>query len=272
MVREIITYPTPPSVEFAVDVRVFDESIVTLIEDMKDTMRENKLDGLSAFQIGNYYNVIVIKGSDGSYTELINPRILNKNGTITTTETTAYFPGLSAKLTRYDKISIIYQDKDGKDKSLKTEGQESVLIQRKIDYTHGATFVQKMTEDEKEKFEKQLEFGSDVAIPESCPTTFNRDKILQMISIIMVAMLILIVGSLFVDDVTKLSTMWEYQLYTSLIVLCLNFIYFFYAQYEGKLYSACSSCQIGNIVGTTAISLFRLFVIMLISYLLVYPS
>ena len=33
MIKEIITYPTPPSVEFSVDVRVFNENIVSLIED-----------------------------------------------------------------------------------------------------------------------------------------------------------------------------------------------------------------------------------------------
>lgn len=272
MLREIITYPTPPSVEFAVDVRVFDENILTLIDDLIDTATENKLDGLSAFQIGSYYNVIVIKDENGSFMELINPRILRKDGSVTATETTAYFPGLSANVKRYDKISVIYQNKDGEDKSLQAEGTQSALIQRKIDFTHGATFVQKLSPEEKLRFEKQLEFGSDVAIPESCPTTFVRDKILKVIHILTILMILPILVSFFISDTQMLQDIWDYQLYSSFGLVVLNGIYFVYAYYEGKKYSACSSCQLGNIVGTTAISLFRLSIIMILSYFIINPS
>lgn len=271
MVKEISTYPTPPSVEFAVDVRVFDENIVSLIEDMKESIEANNLDGLSAFQIGSYYNVIVIKQEDGSFLEMINPRIISKQDKQTTTETTAYFPGLSAEVVRYDKISVLYQDRDAKDCSLKTEGALSVLIQRKIDYTHGATFLQKLTQAEKEKFETKLELGSDIAVAESCPTTFKRDKILLVIKYLMLLMFFLIVGAFFVEEQTK-ATLWSYQIYAGGLALVLNTIYFFYAQYEGKLYTSCSSCQLGNIIGTTAISLSKLAVIMLLSYFLVNPA
>lgn len=271
MIQKISTYPTPPSVEFAVDVRVFDENIVSLIEDMKETIEANNLDGLSAFQIGSYYNIIVIKQEDGSFLEMINPRIISKKEKQTTTETTAYFPGLSAQVVRYDKISVLYQDRDAKDCSIQTEGALSVLIQRKIDYTHGATFLQKLSQEEKEKFETKLELGSDIAVAESCPTTFKRDKILLLIKYLMLAMFFVIIGAIFVDKESQ-ATLWEYQIYAGYLALALNTIYFFYAQYEGKLYTTCSSCQLGNIIGTTAISLSKLALIMLLSYFVVNPT
>jgi len=271
VIKDIITYPTPPSVEFSVDVRVFNENIVSLIDDMKDTIEANNIDGLAAFQIGSYYNIVVIKEEDGSYLELLNPRLLSSNGKITATEKTAYFPDLSAEITRYDKISVIYEDRDAKNCSLQAEGERSALIQRKIDYTFGATFLQKMSEDEKVRFEKKLEYGSDVAIPESCPTTFHRDKIIKVINISMIMMVVAIIYSFFIDSVES-QTIWSYQLYASYLVLTLNIIYFFYAQYEGKQYSSCSSCQIGNIIGTAVISLIKLSVIMLISYFTINPA
>jgi len=271
MVQEIITYPTPPSVQYATDVRVFNENIFSLIDDMKDTIKANNLNGLTAFQIGSYYNVVVIKNEDGTYLELINPRLLSTEGRITTTETTAYFPGLSAKVTRHDKISVIYQDREGNNLSLKAEGDRSVLIQRKIDYTFGSTFLQKLDKDEKALFEKKLEFGSDVAISESCPTTFFRDKILKVLNIMMLVMVGIIIVSFFIDDTNTLDSIWSFQLYTSLGVVLLNILYFFYAQYEGKQFTSCSSCQMGNIIGTSVISLFKLSIIMLISYLFINP-
>lgn len=271
MVKDIVKYPTPPSVEFSVDVRVFNQNIVLLIEDLKDTIIANSLDGLTAYQIGSYFNVIVVKQEDGSFLELINPRLISQSGKITTTEKTAYFPGLTAEIERYKNISIIYQDINAKDLTLKAEGDFSVLLQRKIDYTFGATFLQKMSESQRVLFERKLEFGGEIATPESCPTTFKRDKILDVIKYIYVAMFISIIISLFVSDETS-SIIWEYEIYTAYTVLALNIIYFFYAYFEGKAYTSCVSCQLGNIIGTTVISLVKLSLVMLMSYFLVNPS
>lgn len=265
MIKEIITYPTPPSVEYATDVRVFNEDIFSLIEDIKDTIEANSLDGLAAFQIGSYYNVVVIKKDDGTFLELINPRIISTKGKVTTTEKTAYFPNLSAEVTRFETISLIYQDRDAKQHSLKAEGDLSILLQRKIDYTFGSSFLNKLSKDEKKLFQKKLEFGSNIAISESCPTTFKRDYIIKAINALMIAMLALLIGSLFVGSETS-QKLWNYQIYTFFSVIVLNIIYFFYAQYEGKQFTSCTSCQIGNIVGTAVISLVKLAVIMLLSY------
>jgi len=266
MIKEIITYPTPPSVQYATDVRVFNEEIFSLIEDIKDTIEANSLEALAAFQIGSYYNIVVVKkNNEKDFLELINPRIISNSGKVTTTETTAYFPGLGAEVTRYEKISIVYQDREGKQHSLKAEGDLSILLQRKIDYTFGSSFLNKLSKDEKKIFQKKLEFGSDIAISETCPTTFKRDFIIKIINIVMIAMAILLVGSLFVNEEIS-QQLWRYQTYLFFSAIVLNVIYFFYAQYEGKKFTSCTSCQIGNIIGTTVISLIKLFVIILLSY------
>jgi len=268
MIQDIVTYPTPPSVNYSTDVRVFNDEIEKILIDLKDTIKANNLDGLTAFQIGSMYNVVVIKKEDGSFLELINPRLFFTEGKVTTVEQTAYFPGLSAKVTRHKNISIVYEDKQLKQHSLKASGDLSILLQRKIDYTFGSSFINKLEKEEKKRFELKLEYGSDIAISEHCPTTFNRDKILKVINVAMVAMVLLLVSSFFVADETS-SALWDYQLYTSLGVLALNIIYFFYAQHEGKKYTSCTSCQIGNIIGTTIISLTKLTAIMVLSYFII---
>lgn len=265
MIKDIITYPTPPSVQYATDVRVFNEEILSLIEDMKDTIKANSLDGLAAFQIGSYYNIIVVKQEDGTFLELINPRVISTSGRVTTVEKTAYFPGLSAKVERYETISLVYQDREANQISLKADGAFGILLQRKIDYTFGSSFLNKLDKDEKKLFEKKLEFGSDIAISESCPTIFKRDYIIKVINAVMIAMIILLIGSLFVSDETA-TNIWSYQTYLFFTSIGLNIIYFFYAQYEGKQFTSCTSCQIGNIVGTVLISLTKLSLLMLISY------
>ena len=268
MVKDIITYPTPPSVEYATDVRVFDDDLFTLIEDLKDTIKANQLDGLAAYQIGNYFNVVIIK-QDDDFLELINPRVINPIGKVTTEETTSYFPNLSAKVPRYKKISVIYQDRDSNQHSLKADGSLSILLQRKVDYTFGSTFLNKLTKDEKKRFEKKLEFGSNVAIPESCPIVSYKDYLNKLLNIFLIVIALLLVGSFFISNETTLQEIWNYQKYISYAAVINGFIYLVYGYYEGKRYSSCTSCQIGNLIGTLTISFIKLTVLMILSFFLV---
>jgi len=266
MVQEIIKYPTPPSIEYGTDVRIFDEELYSLLDDLKDTINENNLSALAAFQIGSYYNVVVIKEEDGSFLELINPRLISTKDKIITTETTAYFPHLSAEIQRHDNISIIYQNRDASSGSLRASGERSVLIQRKLDYNFGATFLSKLSKKERAKFEKQLEFGADLTISESCPTTFKRDYFVKVSNILIVSMVLLILVSLFISDKNILSSMWNTQLALFGASLLTNIGYFFYAHYEAKLYTSCVSCQSGNIIGTTLVALAKIVVLVFASY------
>ena len=266
MVKEILTYPTPTGAEYSTDVRSFSEDLFALIDDLKDTINANDLNALAAFQIGSHFNVVVIKEEDGSFLELINPKLLSTSGKITITETTAYFPGLSAEVVRHDNISIIYQDRTGEQHSLKASGERSALIQRKLDYTFGATFLEKLSKEEKKNFEKKLEFGSDFAEGESCPTTFKRDYFTKAFKGIILIMVLSLISSFFVSDEETLSIMWNTQIYLSIAALLTSIGYFFYAHYEAKQYTSCISCQSGNIIGTTMISLVKIAVVMAASY------
>lgn len=268
MVREIITYPTPPSVAYATDVRVFNEEMASLLQDVKDTIEANSLDALAAFQIGSYYNIVVVKKDDGTFLELINPRLIKQSGSVTTIEKTAYFPNLSAEVTRYKDITLVYEDRELKQHSLEASGNFSILLQRKLDYAFGSSFLNKLSKEEKKRFKKKLEFGSDVAISEVCPTTFKRDYITKAINAIMLVMVVLLGSSFFVDEGLS-KQIFKYQEILFGISVVLNIIYFFYAQYEGKKFTSCTSCQIGNIIGTTVISFARLLVIFILSYFLV---
>ena len=267
MVQSVIQYLTPLSVEYATDVRVFDEKLFSLIDDLEDTINENNLDGLAAYQIGNYFNVVVVK-KDNEFIEIINPRLIGHSGTVTTQESTAYYPNKSAMIERFKTISIVYQDRNGQDQTLKAEGALSILLQRKIDYTFGATFIHKMSIDEKEKFENSLSSkpSSADANAEYCPRTFMRDKILLVANILTLLVATMFIVSLFLDNTESLSMIWSAQVYTAFSIVGLDILYFFYAQYEGKKYISCDSCQLGNIIGTVVISLFRLSVIMGVSY------
>jgi len=267
MVKEIIKYPTTPSLEFGANVRHFDATLFALIEDLKDTLEANNLEALSAFQIGSPYSVIVIKQEDGSYLEIINPRIIKREGSLESVETTAYFPTLSAKTKRYKKIKLMYEDRDAKQQFMDADGELSIIIQRKIDYNFGSNFRVRLSEDERKLFDSKLEFGTDAITDNGCPTVFKRDRILQLFKLLFITSLVGIAGSFFVSQeiLTMLSSIENYLIFSMFVLLI---IYFFYAQYEGQQYKNCSSCQIGNIIGTTFIELIKLVIIALVNYFL----
>lgn len=268
MVRDVIVYPRPLSLEFGISVRTFDEKLSALIDDLRDTINEGNYPGLSAFQIGSYFNVIVVRGEDGELIEMVNPKLISHNGSVISKESTAYFPGLSAQVKRYQSISVVYQDRNGEKHVLKASDELAVTIQRKLDYTFGSTFLTKLSKEEKQRFENSLEFGTDVGYESYCPTSFVKDKIMKFLNIMVVGLLVMLLVSFFVSKEAAAS-IWSYQLYLSYFVVFMNVVYIGYGKYESAKYKTCTSCQIGNLLGSSAINLIKLSIVMVLSYLLI---
>ncbi len=268
MIKKIIQYPTVMSLEFGGNVRHFDNTLLEIIQDLKDTITANNLNALAAFQIGSPLAVIVIK-QDDQFIEIINPVIIKRDGSVSPVESTAYFPALSAKTKRYEKIKLMYEDREGKQQFLTAEGELAITIQRKTDYLLGANFRIRMDEEEKKLFDAKLEFGTDNIDNNSCPTVFKKDKILHLIKYGFVAGILGLLISFFLNSEIIL-TLKTVENTLMLILLLLMIIYFFYAQYEGKKYKHCTSCQIGNIIGTLAILCVKLFLLFLANYFLLY--
>ena len=268
MIKKIITYPETPSLEFGANVRLFDEELLNLIQDLKDTIQANDLKALAAFQIGSPYNVIVIKDGD-DYIELINARVIKREGSVESVETTAYFPGLSAKTKRYDKIKVMYEDRVANQQFLEADGELSIIIQRKLDYSFGSNFRVRLDDKERALFDSKLEFGTDAITDNGCPTVFKRDRILNTFKYSFVAGLLGVGASFFLSE-ENLTILKSVENYGMLFMLFLLVIYFFYAQYEGREYKNCSSCQIGNIIGVTAISFVKLALLFGLNYFLLW--
>ena len=266
MIKDIITYPTPTGVEYAPDVRIFNDELYTFIDDLRETAEANSLDGLAATQVGSYYNVVIVK-QDGEFLELINPRVLSKKGSVETIEATSYFPNVTANMTRYESISLVYEDRHGEAHSLKADGEFSVLLQRKIDYLFGANFLTKLKDEKKEAFETTLNSSG-----ASCPTTprsFSRDYFVKVANYLMMAMVALLLMTFFIDDQEILMKMWNYQLYASFSVVGINIAYTLYSYYENKKFSICTNCYNMSIFGVVVISFVRLSIVMILSYLLI---
>ena len=266
MIKPIIKYPTIPSKSFDGVVRHYDDSLYTLLQDLKDTIKANNLDGLAAYQIGSPFTVIVIKEKNGNFLEIINPVIITKEGSLTPLETTAYYPNLTATTKRHQKIKLMYEDRNGKQYFLTAEDNLAILIQRKTDYLLGSDFRIRMNEEELKLFESKLEGGTDNIISNSCPVepTFSK-TILSVITLFLIVGAIGVVLGLFVSN-TFAESLFTMEKYLMLFITISLILYFFIARYEGKKYTNCTSCQMGNIVGTIFLQTIRLLLLLLTSY------
>lgn len=264
MIHNITTYPTQTGFGFGGTVRHFDETLIQLLSDLKETLQENNLEGLAAFQINSPLTVMLIK-KENEFIEIINPSIFSKKGKITTLESTAYFPNLTANLERAKTIKLRYEDREGNQQFLTAEDDLAVLIQRKMDYLMGSNFLIRLSAEERQLFEQKLASNSDELTLESCPTGLKSDKILKGIKYGVITGIILLASKFFlsISQIEMLKSI-EYTLMGLLFLITLG--YFFYAQYEGKKYSSCTSCQLGNIAAMTLIKTIHIFGLFLLSY------
>ena len=167
MIREIITYPNKILKQKSQDVEVFDEKIHTLLDDMYDTMRAKNGVGLAAIQIGVDQRALIIniplegipEGEDEqpkeNTLEMINPVILEKDGTEKFQEGCLSVPGIYEDVTRAKHVKIEYYDRNGEKQLIEDDGFLAIAMQHEMDHLDGKLFIEKLSIIKRKKFEKE---------------------------------------------------------------------------------------------------------------------
>ena len=122
------------------EVTTITPSVVTLLNDMAETMYEANGVGLAAPQVGILKRIVVIDVGDG-IVELINPVILEKSGEQTDEEGCLSLPGKSAPVTRamYTKVKAV--NRDGYEFIIEGEGLMARALQHEIDHLDGVLYI-----------------------------------------------------------------------------------------------------------------------------------
>lgn len=119
-------------------------TIEKLLDNMRDTMYANKGVGLAAPQIGVSKRVIVVDVGQG-LVELINPEIIDVNGTQTDIEGCLSIPGVVGDVTRAAWVKVRGLDRKGAEIELEAEGYFARALQHEIDHLDGILFIDKAT-------------------------------------------------------------------------------------------------------------------------------
>ena len=272
MVKELILYPDERINIASADVRHFDDELFALIDDLKDTIESHNAQGLAAIQIAVPRSVVVVKDPEGNWQEFINPRILKVKGKTTSLETSLYLPNIEEEIPRHEKISFIYQDRNGDQHSMSAEGEYSFLLQRKFDYTFGGTFANKLDKKNRKRVEKNLSISGSTGEFNANSTMSKREYFKSMMSKLLFFEGLTLFAPLFNFTEETLSSMYKYDIFATIASLILVVAYFAYAKYEASRVISCTGCQV---VSFTAVAVKYLLIIIILfagSYYLVNPN
>ena len=127
------------------EVEKVDEKILTLIDDMIETMHKYNGVGLAAVQVGILKRVIVIDiYDDNGPVAMINPVILKTKGSEEMEEGCLSFPNKFAKVVRPTEVTAEYTDINGKRVKVKAKELCAQAIAHEVDHLNGELFVEKM--------------------------------------------------------------------------------------------------------------------------------
>ncbi len=130
--------------------RVVDEinaRILLLIKDMKETMYNSKGIGLAAPQVGILKRIVVIDIGDGLIA-LINPEIVEMQGSQFASEGCLSIPGIQKSVERPDKVKVKAISESGEEIVIEGEGLLARALCHEIDHLDGVLFIDKAIEGE----------------------------------------------------------------------------------------------------------------------------
>ena len=124
----------------------FDRRLATLLKDMADTMYKAEGVGLAAPQVGILRRVAVVDITEdhSGLLELVNPEIIERDGSQTGREGCLSLPGRQGIVTRPMKVKVRFLDRKGETYELETEGFEARAICHELDHLDGQLYIDVM--------------------------------------------------------------------------------------------------------------------------------
>ena len=177
--REIIKVPNPFLKVTAKPVTVIDENILTILDDMMETMYHANGIGLAATQIAIDKRLIVMDCGkkkfetqnllEEEYNEkikdeqiepfpikMINPEIISLGENLEEREEGCLsIPGYNANVKRPSSIKVTFTDENKKNKTLEANGLLAACIQHEIDHLNGILFIDHISKLKREMILKK---------------------------------------------------------------------------------------------------------------------
>jgi len=155
----ILEFPDSRLRKKAVPVDLVDDMLRQLIDDMFETMYEAPGIGLAATQVDVHRRLLVadVSAEKDEPQVLINPEILEKDGSTVTEEGCLSVPGYFEEVERAEHIKVRFLDREGKQQEREFEGLLAVCVQHEMDHLEGKLFVDYLSEIKRQRIRKRLD-------------------------------------------------------------------------------------------------------------------
>ncbi|MBO5109914.1 MAG: peptide deformylase [Clostridia bacterium] len=117
--------------------------ILTLLDDMKDTMRAANGCGLAAVQVGVLRRIVVIETEESGYIELINPKIVAYSGRQQEAEGCLSVPGRWGITDRPMHVTVKALNRKGEEITLTGKDLLARAFCHELDHLDGVLFTDK---------------------------------------------------------------------------------------------------------------------------------
>lgn len=153
-------YPDPALRVKCRPVETFDEDLETFIGNLIDTMHAAPGVGLAASQVGDERRVCVVDLSVGDDPEalhvLVNPEIVERQGTASDVEGCLSLPGFTEKVARPFEVEVKAQDAQGNEFVLTAEDWLARALCHEVDHLDGVLFLDHLRGLRREKARRYL--------------------------------------------------------------------------------------------------------------------
>lgn len=155
----ILEFPDPRLRTVAKPVKVIDNAIKGLVDNLLDTMYTSHGVGLAATQVNVHQRIIVIDTSADKNNPicLINPKIIEQTGTEKSNEGCLSVPGIFEPVQRAQAIKVTALNQQGKLFELETDGLLAVCIQHEMDHLQGKLFVDYLSLLKRQRIKKKMD-------------------------------------------------------------------------------------------------------------------
>ena len=149
--REIVKFPDARLKKISEPIRDITDEHRELASDMCEVMYDEPGIGLAAPQVGESIRLIVVdtgwteEGAERQPLVVVNPEILEPEGTVVWNEGCLSVPDYTADVERAERVLLRGLDLDGKPIEERVEGLRAVCFQHEVDHLEGILFIDRIS-------------------------------------------------------------------------------------------------------------------------------
>jgi peptide deformylase len=156
--RPVLQFPDPRLRRVSKPIEAVTDEIRTLAADMLEVMYDEPGIGLAAPQVGEAVRLVVMdtdwteEGAERNPLVLVNPEILEREGTLTWLEGCLSVPDFQAEVERAARVRMRAFDLEGRESLHDAEDLRAVCFQHEIDHLDGKLFIDRISRLKRELY------------------------------------------------------------------------------------------------------------------------